>query len=244
MTILHRLPKLFAFALVILGCIKTPAQAIQFLTEEFPPYNYTKGGEITGSATAVVRALAATLDEPISIQVLPWHRAMEETATGPDKMLFVGARTPEREARFKWIGPILKTDMILLAHKGQAQAITFLKALDTANILVQEQGPCHERLVELRARNIETAMDEMTNARKFIAGRSPLWCGSPDVLGAMLERTGSRIEHYETKFTVGTIEGYILASPDISDAVIARWQNALDKMAASGTLATIYAGGR
>lgn len=238
MTILRRPIKLLALALTILVGAKSPAQAIQFLTEEFPPYNYTKGSEVTGSATAVVRALAANLGEPVSIQVLPWLRAMEETAAGPNKMLFVGARTPEREKRFKWIGPILKTDMILLGHKGPE--IPFLNTLETANILVQAQGPCHERLLQLRARNIETAMDELTNARKFLGGRSPLWCGGPDVLAAMLERTGSRIENFETKFTIGTIEGYILASPDMPDAVIARWQGALDKMVASGKLATIY----
>lgn len=242
MTILRRPIKSLALALTLLVGAKSPAQALQFLTEEFPPYNYTRGSEIIGSATAVVRALAASLGEPIAIQVLPWHRALEETAHGPSKMLFVGARTPDRENRFKWIGPILKTDMILLGQHGPA--LPFLKTLDTANILVQAEGPCHERLQELRARNIETAMDELANARKFLAGRSPLWCGSPEVLDAMLQRVGSRIDRFETKFTVGYIGGYILASPDIPDAEIARWQSALDKMAASGELAAIYTAGR
>ncbi|MFD2263890.1 substrate-binding periplasmic protein [Lacibacterium aquatile] len=242
MTMFGKFLRIAILAPVFLIGSGSSTQALQFLTEEFPPYNYTKNGIVIGSATAVVRALAASLGETVSIEVLPWHRALEETAAGPDTMLFVGARTADREHRFKWIGPILKTKLVLLGRKGPEAS--WSEILDHANILVQAKGPCHELLTGLQAHNLETAMDELTNARKFVGGRSPLWCSSPDVLSAMLARTGNRFDAFEVKHVVGSIDGYILASPDIPDAEIQRWQDALDKMAANGTLATISNIGR
>ena len=62
----------FLFA-VLTGCIP-PAYAsdtIKILTEEFPPYNFTEQGKLTGFSTEVVEAVLKEIKVPGNFQSLP-----------------------------------------------------------------------------------------------------------------------------------------------------------------------------
>ncbi|NOR26821.1 MAG: transporter substrate-binding domain-containing protein, partial [Desulforhopalus sp.] len=51
------------------------AENFRIMTEEYPPFNYTDGGKITGLSTEVVLELAKRVGHHTDIEVLPWARA-------------------------------------------------------------------------------------------------------------------------------------------------------------------------
>ncbi len=76
----------------VAGVSVAAAGPVRVLTEEFPPYNYTEGGKITGLGTEVVEAVLQQLGLQGQFQSLPWARAYETASNVPGRAdLFHGA---------------------------------------------------------------------------------------------------------------------------------------------------------
>lgn len=69
------------------------AEPVRVLTEEFPPYNYTEHGRITGLGTELVEAVLQHLGLQGQFQSMPWARAYE-TAKGTPGVLLYSIRAP------------------------------------------------------------------------------------------------------------------------------------------------------
>ncbi len=86
------------------------ADEIRIVTEELPPYNMTQGGRLTGMSTEVVQAVLKEVGVPASIQSMPWARAYDMAQQEKNVLIYLIARTPEREPLFKWVGEIMRID--------------------------------------------------------------------------------------------------------------------------------------
>ena len=82
------------------------AEPYQILTEEWAPYNYQQGDQLTGMATDIVRAIMTLTGDGFEILVVPSMRATHGLMNRPRTIMYSLFRTPEREALFKWVGPI------------------------------------------------------------------------------------------------------------------------------------------
>jgi len=51
------------------------AQTFKIMTEEYPPFNYSDGGKLSGLAVEVMQAMVKKLGHPEDIEMLPWARA-------------------------------------------------------------------------------------------------------------------------------------------------------------------------
>lgn len=96
---------LLSCCLVVL-CMPALAE-LRLLTEDAPPMSFMRDGELSGLSVEVVRALLARTGDNASIELLPWTRAMHLAQQQADTALFSTVRTPEREDRFHWVGPIV-----------------------------------------------------------------------------------------------------------------------------------------
>ena len=84
------------------------------LTENFPPYNMAKNGKnfaqdanIEGIAVDILRETFKRADIAYSMTLrFPWERIYNLALNNPGYGVFVTARVPEREALFKWVGPL------------------------------------------------------------------------------------------------------------------------------------------
>lgn len=97
---------------------------LHWLTEDFPPYTYADNGAAGGLMVEVLRAVSASLNEPVeasSIQVLPWTRAVYTAAHNPQSVLFSLARTPERESQYQWAGPVVPIRIVMIGLPSVAQ---------------------------------------------------------------------------------------------------------------------------
>ncbi len=109
-------------ATVLTLCVPRPAGAepetIRILTEEFPPYNYTETGQITGFSTAVVHAVLAEIGMHGEFQSMPWARAYETAQNSEGVLIYSIGRNPQREKLFKWVGVIAPVRYYLYSLRG------------------------------------------------------------------------------------------------------------------------------
>ena len=171
----------FAQTLCILASLITaaPANALTITTEENPPLNFTKDGQVTGISTAVVREMIKRAGLSADIVSLPWAQAYAKAKDDPDTCVYSAVRNTERESLFQWAGPIGRGEWSLFSlkeFKGEPKRVEDLKPY---RIGVTNDA----RAVYLRGRNLTnliTAERNLDLAAMLTAdpnqlGRADLW---------------------------------------------------------------------
>ncbi|MCG9750702.1 transporter substrate-binding domain-containing protein [Vibrio brasiliensis] len=93
------------------------ATPIQLVTLDYPPYIVSKEGELSGVAVELVEAVFKELNVPISIQVLPWARALSNVQFGRADAIFTAFKNPEREQFADFSHQVLFTQNISLVAR-------------------------------------------------------------------------------------------------------------------------------
>ena len=135
----------------------SPAAAaadVRIVGEHLPPSSMMEGNVVVGRETAKVREVMARASISYSIELLPWKRAYAQAVREPDTCIFSTTRTPEREAQFRWIGPLTEAEWVLY---GLVSRHFSLRSLDDARGLVIGTVLGDARDEYLRARGLEVA---------------------------------------------------------------------------------------
>ncbi len=107
--------KFTTYVISILICIFVGApvfgETLQVVTEEYPPYNYTEKGKITGFCTDVVRETLKRANLEHSIQSHSWAESYQKAQTEPNVLIYSMGRNVEREPLFKWVDVIARTEV-------------------------------------------------------------------------------------------------------------------------------------
>lgn len=212
------------------------AQEFVVMTEEYPPFNYTENGKLTGLASDVVVKLLDRVGHPNNIQVLPWSRSYHLIQTKDNHVLFSMVRTEQRENLFKWVGPVASDEMVFFAKKGSNISI---KSLDDAK-KVKKIGTYKESALELYLKekgftNFESVVNDELNAKKLNAGRIDLWISNkiPGIQTA--KKVVGDASFLEEVLSLQKTQFYIAFSKSTPDSIISKWQGELDKMKNDGT---------
>lgn len=72
------------------------AEPVQLVTLSYPPYEYDNGGQAEGIAVRLVRHAFNRLGRDVTIEVLPWKRALLMVQEGQADGIFTAFVTPER----------------------------------------------------------------------------------------------------------------------------------------------------
>ncbi|WP_421420667.1 substrate-binding periplasmic protein (plasmid) [Pseudoalteromonas lipolytica] len=75
-------------------------------TEQFPPYNFSNKGHLEGINLEFVSAMCIDAGIECHFELLPWARSYHLAQQHPMSGLISAARISEREALFKWVGPL------------------------------------------------------------------------------------------------------------------------------------------
>ncbi len=92
---------------------------LTFYTEEYPPYNFSNNGQITGIAVDLLQQASQQVGREVSseqIVMQPWPRAYRSVLLKPGSVLFSTTRTQHRESLFNWVGPIGEIRVSVLAR--------------------------------------------------------------------------------------------------------------------------------
>ena len=150
--------------------------AITLITEEWPPYNYVERGRLTGVSVTIVQALQRELGRHDPIQVYPSQRAKLILESRSRTMMFSMFRTPQRETRYKWIGPIGRDAIYFYQRRGSPLRIRTLQDAKAVPVIASRQaGLVFNTLIALGFTNLDaTAYSSKQVYGKLLRGRADL----------------------------------------------------------------------
>jgi polar amino acid transport system substrate-binding protein len=223
--------------------------SIDIVTEEFPPFNYTDKGRLTGYATEVVEAVLAEAGVKGTFHMVPWARAMNWAQGKENVLIFSIARNEERENKFKFVGQITEGENYFYALKARNIE---LSSLESAKKFVV--GVVHDDIKEAMLikqgfelnKNLISVQSSEQNYRKLKTGRIDLWPMNSVTMRYVVRQSGDEPDW--TIEPVLKIDSIFLYPGDFmafglktSDAVVEAFRQALDRVKASGKFKEISA---
>jgi len=88
------------------------ADTVRLVTLEFPPYQYEANGGADGIVVRILTEAFTELDKDITIEVLPWKRALYSVETGDADAIFTAYKTPERETFLDYSQTVLMPQVV------------------------------------------------------------------------------------------------------------------------------------
>lgn len=213
--------------------------ALHAFTEPFPPMSHLKDGVAQGFGVELLQLMSEDAGLDATVEVLPWERSMREAARRRDSVLFPLVRTPERESRYRWVGPIGPRRLMIyrLTRRTEVRPAS-LKALGHWRIGVSRGSAAVQQLEAqgLRAGvELELGLDDDTNLRKLLAGRMDLIVLLDWAAAWQLREMGLPYATLTPVLPLDDRQTYWYGLPPESDPAIARrLQAALDRLKRDG----------
>jgi len=233
--------------LMTLLCIATSVHAdesIQLMTEEFPPYQFYEGeGEnrvITGISIEIIKALQKIIGNSDPIKMYPWSRGLKLLAKHKNSALFSTVRTPERESKYKWVGPLAKLEMVFFIRAGSDLGVHSIEdAKKIRKIGVTKNVAGHEMMLNMGFTNLDVLQSgsDDKNMKRLIKGRVDAWPTSY-YAGIYNARKDGVLDQVEVIKEVSLMSGhlYIAFNKETDDQIIHQWQSALDLLTSNGVI--------
>ncbi|WP_070963295.1 substrate-binding periplasmic protein [Vibrio sonorensis] len=203
------------------------------MTEDFPPFGYiNKDEQLTGIAVEMVQFVMKELELEQEIQVLPWSRAMKRIETQSNMVLFSVARTEEREAKFRWVGPLL-SDGVYFYHRSTSTQPTrlFSDAKTWDHIAVTDSYPEHAFLENHGFTNLWLTSNPSENVRLLIGGRVDAFVAGEFAVPNLLSKQNIAMSSVKNSgIKLFDVDLYIAFSKDTPQTLLDSWQVALDKL--------------
>ncbi len=210
-----------------------PAKDLVYITEQFPPFSYQEDGKLQGISVDLLEKMLGHTNTTLNrseIKVLPWAQGYQMALQDNNTVIFSTGRIPEREALFKWVGPISPTKAVLFALKEKHIKINSsgdLKALKIGVIKDSAEGP-----LVIKAGASPSNLVERNNSTELIdmlkAGTIDAWA-YPDLVGIWLaDKAGLNASEYEIVYQLdnGT-PLYYAFNRNISNSTVQSFQQAL-----------------
>jgi len=215
---------------------------LSFRTENYPPYNLNKRGKATGMSVDLLLLMAKRLHANMGrddVKIGPWARGYQMAVERKNACIFSTTRTPEREHKFKWIGPIASTTVALIAKKDKQIHINTIDDIHKyrVGVVIKDIG---EQLLE--AQGIKLAsLDRMggenvvaQSFKKLYKGRIDLFAYEYRVAKWTANTMGLKADAVENVYTLKQGELYYACNKQTSDTLIAKLQQALDALKKEG----------
>ncbi|MCF5709649.1 transporter substrate-binding domain-containing protein [Pseudomonas syringae] len=218
------------------------AEPYQVVTEVWAPYNYEENGQLTGMTTEIVQAIMAVNANDFKIVLAPSMRASHTLRMRPKTIMYSMFRTPQREALYKWVGPIVE-ESIHPYQLATSPPITSLEQLlHVPQITTRHAGLLPDMLESLGFKNLDKSATESVQLyRMLLNHRTAIIIGDTDA--------GVAYQSRQLNIAPGTLRQipielyrsslYIAFSRDCEDELVASWASALETLRQSGELERI-----
>lgn len=218
----------------------TIAKNFKIYTEDFPPYNYSNKGEISGISTEIVREILRRLNHPDTIKIAPWSQAYRLILENDYIILYSTTRTPLREDLFKWVGPLVPNNTAFFARTVSGVSINTLddaRKVGRIGVYMDDFG---ETLLNGKGfKNLRSVPDNKLNVSDLANGKIDLWIIN-ELTGNYMAKEAKLTDKIEKVFDVQKDFMFIAFSKNTPDSIINLWQQTLDNIKDDGTYAQIF----
>lgn len=225
---------------LVQGAMAQSLEDVLFMTEELPPYNYTVAGERRGISIEVLDAALAAVGiqmDMSNVEIYPWARVYDSIRWIPMTCGFAAVRTPQREALFKWAGPIVDFTDVCIAKKNRV-TIKTTKDLTKYTLCVLRDTSTHQALLALGCSEDSLELSNtMQNALdKVEYGRADIFIGDKRTTFYALQQAGLDIDQYEVCYTFNKNYGYFAFNSQTPDSVVESLRRGIDIIRANGKI--------
>jgi len=228
--------KYAAFALVLALSCPAQAEPLKLLTEEYPPYNFSAGGQPSGASVEQAELIMKALGIKYAIEILPWARAFSLAESQPSTCVFTTGHDAERAQRFKWVMPLLVDRMVMLKKAGSSVKPLNIDDAKRFTVGTQREDFSSNYLKNNNFTKIDLAADMEATLKKLLSERIDLMMTSEKTFETM-RAEGRQVE--AALVLDGKFYGFAcnLAVPD---ATIAAMQGELDTLIKDGVQDRIF----
>ena len=218
----------------ISGAVKNPVE-LQIYTEDSPPGNYLDNGKAAGLSVEIVREILFRLKMRNNIQVVPWARGYTMALNQPNVALFSTTRLPQREKRFKWVGPLYAQTWGFYGKRGSGIRIgTLEEAKKVARIGTYHKDAKEAFLKANGFNNLVSANKNISNVKHIMEGNLDLWVSSDFNMPYMALHAGVDPDQLALVYAFRRVENYIAFSAQTPDDLVELWQRTFDEMKKEG----------
>ncbi len=207
-------------------------ERLGYYTEDYYPYNYMDNGMVRGVSADTLRLVWKKLglaEQPITL--LPWVRAFGAVQKSPGTVLFSVARTPERDADFRWACPIDEVRFVLWAKKDANVVVNTLWDLQNYTIGTI-RGDITDQLLQSMgvSLKVESAPSMEHNMKDFNNGRVDILAYEERSMGKYLQQRGLAPDAYEVVYLLKAIPVCFAFNLSVSESVVKRFEDALHEV--------------
>lgn len=223
-------------------------QQFTIMTEEWKPYNFQRNGVPIGISTDILVLILEEIGSSQGredIKTLPWARAYMMIQNKPNTLLFTTARTQDREALFKWVGPIFEIEYNIYALKTKKIIINSVEALRTYAIGTVRDDVRETLLTKktgMKIADLKRVNTNIQNTKKLFLGRVELIVQSKNTLLSTCKKAGLNPGEVEPVFSLDKKSLYYAFHKETPDSVIAKFQTAFESIKRQGKVAAIFHG--
>ena len=205
---------------------------LQYLTEEWAPFNYLENGTPAGIGVEMLDAVFRNLGVNRSrsdIRIVPLSDAFHQAQGNTGTVVFSIVRTPEREPLYQWAGPFTKSSFVVFAPVSRN--ITIASPADLNRYRIGAVRDSIENTL-LTGRGVEVShiVNDMLPEdllRKLEGGEIDLWA-TGDLTGRYeMQKAGVNPDAYEIVYTLSENDFYFIFSRDVPETLVSAFQQAL-----------------
>lgn len=235
--------RLLAFPLILLCnalfCVALCAQTLTLTTENYPPFNIVdpKSGAVSGISTEKVREIMRRANEKYTLAAYPWSRAFQMGQNDTNTCVFSTTRTAEREALFKWVGPLVKNNWFIFGRADDSRTPKTLEDLRPYVMGIYRDDAVGQFLVA-KGFKTDLANYDTDNPRKLLYGRFDFWA-TGELLGLAILKNQGLSEKIVPLFQFHSSEMYLACQLGMAHERIERYNQILKEMERDGSVAAI-----
>lgn len=190
----------FLWAFLSIFSLSVWAADFRVCTVEYPPFEYTENGRITGTDLKTVRKTAAAMGKEVDIFFTPWKRCQLMVKAGKIAAILSLTRNEEREQWLYFSKPINKVRDVFFKRKSSA--IDWKTLADLAPYRIGVSGgyrydqsfeKAREESVLAKIDVVSSSRPEEQNLKKLILGRIDLFVCEVSVCSYLIQTNSDEL---------------------------------------------------
>ena len=205
---------------------------LNYLTEEWAPFNYQKGGVPAGISVEILEAVFDTMEvnrTRADVRIVPLSEGLRQAQGNTGTVLFSIVRSPEREPLYTWAGPFTKGSFVVFAPVSRNITITSPADLNQYRIGAVK-GTIENTLLTGQGVNASHIVNGLAPAdliKMLEGGEIDLW-STGDITGRYeMKVDGVNPDAYEIVYTLSENDFYYIFSKDVPDELVKAFSQAL-----------------
>ncbi|MDD3535954.1 MAG: ABC transporter substrate-binding protein [Candidatus Cloacimonetes bacterium] len=227
---------LIAVALLCAACQPKP-KGMTIITENYPPLSFESGGKITGFGADVIEAIQNELKTDYQPILLSWDAAYKRALKEPNVVLFTMERTPEREGRFHFIGPLGANTTYFYALRENNGDLPDLEAARQAiGIATTTNWFSEQMLQEKGFTNLLSNPDPLDAIRLMTEGKAELGIFTDLTFPQICAEAEVSPAAFKPVLELTQSEYYIAISKSTDEVKVEEWRSAFERLKNEGVI--------